>query len=225
MENKQVYQNLLSEYGQFLEHNEFELALDMLEQLGDLVDCRGGFWRDLERAAENMELKDRIPELRKKFSETTSPMLATLSSNNGRSQFAIELGAPQEYACDPGFESSVTIRGQHWDGDHTFPLSTSIDGVWLRTADIVALRNHIARWLQQPLDRLVADDLNAEFELARLPGQSVLMRFGARDDTISDRHPVFSVSFSAGALHGEFHFVADQSCLALFAEGLSSVQI
>jgi hypothetical protein len=149
--------------------------------------------------------------------------LATLSSNNGRSRFSIELGAPQEYAHDPGFESSITIRGQHWDGDHTFPFATSIDGVWLRTGEIVALRNHIARWLRQPLDRLIADDLNAEFELARLPGQSVLVRFGARNDTISDRHPVFSVSFSAGTLHGQFHFVTDQSCLALFVEGLAAV--
>ena len=71
-ENKEEYQNLLSEYNQFLEHNELELALDMLEELGGLVHCRGGFWRDLERAAENMDLKDRITKLRKKFSEATS---------------------------------------------------------------------------------------------------------------------------------------------------------
>ena len=149
-------------------------------------------------------------------------MAATLPSNSGREQLVIELGAPAEYAHDPGFESSITLRGEHWDGDHTFPFSTSIEGLWLRTTDIVALRDHIARWLRQPLERLIADELSAEFQLARLPGQSICIRLGPRDGTISDRHPVFTVYFSAGALQGEFHFVTDQSCLALFAEELST---
>jgi hypothetical protein len=54
-----------------------------------------------------------------------------------------------------------------------------------------------------------------------LPGQSIRVRFGPRD-TISKHHPVFSISFSAGALEGEFYFVTDQSCLALFVEELST---
>src|ERR1043166_3430058 len=149
-------------------------------------------------------------------------MAATLPSNNGGARFVIELGAPAEYAHDPGFESSVALHGHHWDGDHTFPFSTSVEGLWLRAADMIALRDHIARWIRQPLDRLIADDLSAEFQLARLPGQSIRVRFGPRDDTISERHPVFSISFSAGALQGEFHFVTDQSCLALFVEELST---
>lgn len=149
-------------------------------------------------------------------------MAATLPSNSGGAQFVIELGAPAEYAHDRGFESSITLRGQHWDGDHTFPFSTSIEGLWLRAADIFALRDHIARWIRQPLELLVAADLSAEFQLARLSGQSIRIRLGPREDTISDRHPVFTISFSAGALQGEFHFVTDQSCLALFVEELST---
>jgi hypothetical protein len=149
-------------------------------------------------------------------------MPATLPSNNGEAQFVIELRAPAEYAHDSGFESSISLRGWHWDGDHTFPFSTSIEELWLRATDIAALRDHIARWLRQPLDRLIADDLSAEFQLARLPGQSIRVRFGPRDDTISGHHPVFSISFSAGALRGEFHFLTDQSCLALFVEELST---
>jgi hypothetical protein len=150
------------------------------------------------------------------------PAAATLPSNDGAAQFVIELRAPAEYAHDPGFEGRIILRGQHWDGDHTFPFSTSIEGFWLRSADIVALRDHIARWSRQPIDRLRAGDLSSEFQLARLPGQSVCVRFGARDDTVSERHPVFTVSFSAGALRGEFHFVTDQSCLTLFAQELST---
>ena len=149
-------------------------------------------------------------------------MPATLLSNNGEAQFVVEFIAPAEYAHDSGFESSITLRGRHWDGDHTFPFSTSIEGLWLRAADIVGLQDHIARWLRQPLERLIAGDLSAEFQLARLPDQSVRVRLGPREDTISNRHPVFTVSFSVGALQGEFHFVTVQSCLALFVEELSS---
>lgn len=148
-------------------------------------------------------------------------MSATLSSNSGEGQFVIELGASAEYACDHGFESSVHFRGRHWDGDHTFPFSTSIDGVWLRSADLTALRDHIARWTRRPLDLLTGEDLSSDFELAGLPGQSIRVRFGPRPDTISDLNPVVSITFSAGDLKGEFHFVTDQSCLALFARELS----
>ncbi len=149
-------------------------------------------------------------------------MAATLPSNSGREQFVITLGDPAEYAHDPGFESVIHIRGQHWDGEHTFPFSTSIEGLWLRAVDMVALRDHISRWICQPMEQLMADQLNGEFQLARLPGQSIRLRFRRRDDTISDRHPVISISFSVWALQGEFHFVTDQPCLALFAEELST---
>ena len=147
-------------------------------------------------------------------------MAATLKSNGGDEEFTIELRAPAEYA-DAGYESCVNIRGRHWDGDHTYPFSTSIGGLWLRAADLTALRAHIFRWLQQPLDRLVAEDLDGDFELARLPGQSVHVRFGARPDAISQLNPVISLTFSAGALQGEFHFVTDQSCLTHFARELA----
>jgi hypothetical protein len=67
--NEQEYAALLTRYREFLEHNELELALDILEEIGHLISARGGFWRDLERAAENMGLVDRLPALRKAFSE------------------------------------------------------------------------------------------------------------------------------------------------------------
>lgn len=67
--NEQEYVALLTQYRQFLEHNELELALDMLEALGHLASCRGGFWQDLERAAENMGLVGRLPALREGFTD------------------------------------------------------------------------------------------------------------------------------------------------------------
>jgi hypothetical protein len=68
-QHKQEYATLLAQYHEFLEHNELGLALDKLEELGHLIPCRGGFWRDLEKAAENMGLVDRLPALRKSFSD------------------------------------------------------------------------------------------------------------------------------------------------------------
>lgn len=68
-EQHKEYAALLAEYHEFLAHNELELALNRLEELGHLIPCRGGFWRDLERAAENMGLVDRLPALRKAFSD------------------------------------------------------------------------------------------------------------------------------------------------------------
>jgi len=64
------YERLLSEYRSFLEHNELELALDMLQGLGDLIPCRGGYWRNLERAAESMNLQHRIPYLHQRFEQS-----------------------------------------------------------------------------------------------------------------------------------------------------------
>jgi hypothetical protein len=148
-------------------------------------------------------------------------MLATLPSNSGDAQLTLEFKSPAEYASDSGFESTILIRGRHWDGDHTFPLSTSLEGIWLRSADLIGLRDDITRWNCLPLDHLAAEDLNGSFELARLPGQSIHIRFGPRQDTVSNRNPVVSIAFSAGVLRGEFHFVTDQSCLALFAQELS----
>ena len=42
--SEQQYVTLLARYREFLEHNEIELALDTLEEIGHLVSCRGGFW-------------------------------------------------------------------------------------------------------------------------------------------------------------------------------------
>jgi len=55
-----------------LEHNEHELALDTLGDMGELVAPRGGFWKDLIRAAENMALRNRIAYLETKFQQSHS---------------------------------------------------------------------------------------------------------------------------------------------------------
>jgi len=61
--------SLQKKFFEYLEHNEHELALDMLQELGELARPRGGFWKDLVRAAENMGLSQRVPYFEKKFHE------------------------------------------------------------------------------------------------------------------------------------------------------------
>ena len=73
VQHEQERAALLARYQEFLEHNELELALDILEELGRLISARGGFWRDLERAAENMGLVGRLPALRQAFSDALEP--------------------------------------------------------------------------------------------------------------------------------------------------------
>ena len=66
---EEEYAAHLAQYKEFLDHNELELALDELEELGNLVPCRGGFWRDLTRAAESMGLRAKMSELEGRFHE------------------------------------------------------------------------------------------------------------------------------------------------------------
>src|SRR5258706_13328826 len=68
-EQQERFALLEKNFQEHLEHNEHELALDMLEELGELVLPRGGFWKDLIRAAENMGLSERTPYFEKKFNE------------------------------------------------------------------------------------------------------------------------------------------------------------
>jgi plasmid maintenance system antidote protein VapI len=53
-----------TEAHEYLAHNEFELALDMFEELGHATDASRQFWTDLSAAAQNMDLRDRVDELR-----------------------------------------------------------------------------------------------------------------------------------------------------------------
>jgi hypothetical protein len=97
-----------------------------------------------------------------------------------------------------------------------------IQGLWLRVNELSELHDLISRWIRLPLEQLAVSELLGEFELARLPDQTLTLRFGPRDDTISPRNPVVTVKVRAGTLSAELHFATDQSCLALFAQELSN---
>ena len=63
---------LEKDFFSYLNHNEHELALDMLQELGEVVSPLGGFWKDLIRASENMELPKRVPYFQNKYDEALS---------------------------------------------------------------------------------------------------------------------------------------------------------
>jgi hypothetical protein len=76
-EEKEHFHALEKEFFDFLDHNEHELALDMLQELGDMLQPRGGFWKDLVRASENMELSNRVPYFDKKYDDALSLLKET----------------------------------------------------------------------------------------------------------------------------------------------------
>ncbi|WP_150107617.1 hypothetical protein [Pedosphaera parvula] len=147
---------------------------------------------------------------------------ATLKSNTGEAELVIEFITPAKYTCQPGFESSIRLNGIHWDGDHTHPFQTAINGLWLMAEDLMALRDYIVNYINQPLDRLNPEDLKGEFELARLPDQSLRFRFEPESGSSSKLNPEVFITMTAGRLRSEFHFVTDQSCLAIFAREMSA---
>lgn len=61
------FDQTISEYREYLTHNELGLAFDSLKAAASLVPSQGSVWKDLIRAAEFMELNDILPELEARF--------------------------------------------------------------------------------------------------------------------------------------------------------------
>lgn len=146
---------------------------------------------------------------------------AALNSNSGDAWVAIEFVATLPYRSTPAFEVTIKLAGVAWDGEEPRPLSMSLAGVWLDIAVVASLRDHIVAWNRLPLGLLATEALSKTFELACAPSQSFRIAFGPRQDTISSRNPVASFTWTIGTFRGEFHFVTDQSCLAIFADALA----
>jgi hypothetical protein len=72
--SQEEFERLDRIFSEMLRANEHGLALDHLEEMGLLTHPRGGFWRDLERVALNMELPDRALLFRKEFGNALDRM-------------------------------------------------------------------------------------------------------------------------------------------------------
>jgi hypothetical protein len=57
----------MATFQDFLDHNELELVLEQLEDVGELNNCSGGFWRHREKAARIMGLEERAASLHRKW--------------------------------------------------------------------------------------------------------------------------------------------------------------
>jgi len=55
-----------SQYQEYVGHNEFELALNVLEDLGEQASVNAAFWQSLKKAAEVMGLQSHYTALRQK---------------------------------------------------------------------------------------------------------------------------------------------------------------
>ena len=57
----------LTQFDEYLDHKELELALQELEQIGRKYKCLGGFWRNMQRVADTMNLTQDAECYRQEF--------------------------------------------------------------------------------------------------------------------------------------------------------------
>jgi hypothetical protein len=82
-ELREEFDLAISEYQEFLSHNELALAFEALREAAALVPSRGGVWKDLIRAAELMELNDEVPDLQSRFEAAASTAMAARGQRDG----------------------------------------------------------------------------------------------------------------------------------------------
>jgi len=73
-QHRKEFADFDSQFAEMLENNEHELALDFLQEMAGLVQTKGGFWKQLEQAAVNMDLDDRVPFFRSEFNKALLTM-------------------------------------------------------------------------------------------------------------------------------------------------------
>ncbi len=157
--------------------------------------------------------------LKCQFLQYNQNVSASINSNRGEMKVSIDLSSGYHFETDEGFHGTVSISAQEWDGeDHDLPINLKLDGFRLSRSRVVEMVSQLSTWCKMPLEEMKASPLLARFELCRLPGQSVLLEFGPRSDTIDERKPVLSFAAKMGRVSMETHFVTDQSCLAMFAD-------
>lgn len=57
----------LEDYENYIDNNDFELALDELSYLAKEYGCKSGFWRRLQKPALQMGLKEKVEEYEELF--------------------------------------------------------------------------------------------------------------------------------------------------------------
>jgi hypothetical protein len=57
----------IEDFEQYLDHNELGLAMHVLERIGRSFVCPGGFWRNMQRAADTMKLTEQSKQYQIEF--------------------------------------------------------------------------------------------------------------------------------------------------------------
>jgi len=158
-------------------------------------------------------------------SDSLDPVAPTtrLRSSSGDFSFTLCFEEETSYATDAGFVASIQLAGNHFDGDHTHPWKSEVGGLWVRRDDLVAMRHVLGRWVARPIDKLDPRDLSCDFEMARLPDQSVRVAFQPQSDRPLSRNPVAVIDVAAGSMSCRVVFETDQSCLNIFQSELRAV--
>lgn len=132
----------------------------------------------------------------------------------------LEFIARRDCGPDPGALCQVMLIGSSWSNGTSAPVGADLGILHLSLIEVSVLAAELERWVGLPLDRLAREPLECEHDLAMAPTSELRLRFGARPDTISDRKPVLTATFSVDSFKGELHFVTDPSCVAEFVADL-----
>jgi hypothetical protein len=145
---------------------------------------------------------------------------AVLSSNNGSHALRLALLNPAKWHDDAGFDAELRLDHAHWDGEHPHAGSTWVPGLWLNAGALRELREQILGYVDLPLAQLARAVFTGTFELAGQAGQSLRLHFGPRADLVHGPLPALGIDVCEGTFSAHLHFVTDQSCMRIFAEGL-----
>jgi hypothetical protein len=148
-------------------------------------------------------------------------MDVTLASNSGDDKLVLSIASRFDWDGEPGLETSLLVVTRHWDGDHDNEIRLVIPGLCLGIEALRTLHDRLAAWLSRPLAELVTAKLTTDAPLALPPGQRLDVAFGPRADTLDGMNQTVTLLFGTTRLKGDVHFVTDQSCVRLFANGLA----
>jgi hypothetical protein len=130
-------------------------------------------------------------------------------------------GNERTYRCDISLQGRFygeTLDPTTADGMQDFCLV--IRGLQLRHDGLLRFTAQIREWLALPAPELPRSRLEVSCEMGGLFDQSLRLTLGQRDDMLSGRGPIATLSYLIGRMKGELAYPVDQSCLGSMADGM-----
>lgn len=118
----------------------------------------------------------------------------------------------------------IRILGHHYhEADEDSELLFTADYIPFSVAALRRFSRKVRSWLERPLTKFDPSGLVGEFDFRPSSGEGLALKFGPRDDTISDRKVTLTAKFNAGTTQLEQIMVTDQSCLREFDNGIATM--